>query len=64
MINQVSLLICLCFPAHALHTLVTGSESCAQMSLPHNGQLVTAGLPQMLHIPIIDIAVAKRLRVK
>jgi hypothetical protein len=34
------------------------------MSLPHNGQLVTAGLPQMLHIPIIDIAVAKRLRVK
>ena len=41
---------------HALQTLVIGLESCAHTSLPQIGQVVLAGRPQMLQMPIIDIA--------
>jgi len=49
----------ICFAAQALHTPVIGFESWEQTNRPQIGHVFVAGLPQMLHIPIIDIAYGK-----
>jgi hypothetical protein len=57
----VSLETLFCFEAQPLHTPVLGSEHVGQTSLPHSGQLLAAGFPQLLQMPIIDMAVSYRL---
>ena len=47
--------------AQPLHTPVLGSEHVGHTSLPHSGHVLAAGFPQLLQMPIIDMAVSNRL---